>query len=104
MNAHTHEKKDTFPEEMHKKQSSGTKKHNHNSHVLWWVVGLLVLLIIVFAIGMWTGRIATDVAQERNEEQRREQRTEAIKQQQPYTQVDVGSEARSERINNFFNN
>jgi uncharacterized protein HemX len=75
-------------------------KKSHNNHVLLWVLAILVILGIILFIGLRS----QDTQQELSPEEYREQRQEALDQQTPYRQIEVGTEARNEQINNFFNN
>jgi uncharacterized protein HemX len=77
-----------------------TSKESHNNHVLLWVLAILIILGIVLYIGLRS----QDSQQNQSPEEYRQERQEALDQQTPYRQIEVGTEARSEQINNFFNN
>jgi type VI protein secretion system component VasF len=91
-----------FPAEVRgafKKKSA--QQTNHSASVLWWIIGLLALLVIVFFIGLWAGRLTTELVEDRSNAIEQERRQEVVNQQQLFTNT-VTEEERSERLRGFF--
>jgi cell division protein FtsB len=95
-----------FPEEMHgSNQEKPQTQKNHSMSVVKWIIGLLVLLVLVFFVGLWAGQRTANLINDRDadllREQQREERIEQIAQQEAYRD-NVTSEQRNERLRNLF--
>lgn len=93
-----------FPEEMStsKKTTKKATQTEHPAHVMWWILALLALLTLVFFIGLWAGKRTARVIDDQNNQLQQEQVQQAIEQQVLSNDVYVSSEARTERLRNFF--
>ena len=96
--------KTELPQEIRGAFKNNTKNNaggNHSASIMWWILGLLALLVIVFFIGLWTGRLGTNFIEDRDNNIEQQRRQEVVDQQQPYI-INVTPEERSERLQGFF--
>lgn len=91
-----------FPEEMHgSSESAPSTNENHTSSIVWWIVGLLALLCVVFFVGLWAGKKTAEVVQERNNQSAQEERQEVVDNFNTY-RASTTPEQRTERLRTFF--
>lgn len=92
-----------FPEEMHEssQNTSSEQKENHTGSIVWWIIGLLVLLCIVFFVGLWAGKKTAQVVQDRNNQAAQEERQEIVDNFKRHN-VQSTPEERTERLRTFF--
>mgnify|MGYP000692880490 CR=1 FL=1 len=92
-----------FPEEMHgsSQHSSSSQKENHTGSIVWWIIGLLVLLCLVFFVGLWAGKKTAQVVQERNGDSSQEELQRVVDDYSARRVVPTDEE-RSERLRGFF--
>ena len=92
-----------FPEEMHgsSKKNTSTNTENHTTSIVWWIVGLLALLCVVFFIGLWAGKKTSYIVQERDNEEAQEERQDVVNSLESF-RAQATPEERNQRLRTFF--
>lgn len=90
-----------FPEEMHA-TSHHDGNHNHTATLVWWIVGLLVMLAVVFLLGLWTGKETTEIIKQKNLEEAQVERQAIFDDFESQAAQELTAEERSERLRDFF--